>query len=214
MTLIAVSGLLSVNVKVPRQYPVPPSRRTRCPLCNRWVASATSITAGMPYSRATIAPWDSRPPTSAINPPARASKVPNPHRYRAPLRSCHQCQWEPLETGSPLECRLRFDLGWLQCRTLIGLSPLGSPNNQGVAGHSHRLKPELAIAPDLLQSEPFEPRSPPASLYCQPRLPQFPDEFHQTLEKTNRREIAEYLLSASAFSNATKLQRSSASRRL
>lgn len=37
-----------------------------------------SITAGIWYSLATIAPWDRRPPTSEINPPARANKGDQP----------------------------------------------------------------------------------------------------------------------------------------
>ena len=38
------------------------------------MAWVTFITAGMPYSRAMIAPWERRPPTSAMSPPARASR--------------------------------------------------------------------------------------------------------------------------------------------
>ena len=46
-----------------------PFRVILCPDLNIFVAPFTAVTAGMPYSRETTAPWDKIPPVSVINPP-------------------------------------------------------------------------------------------------------------------------------------------------
>ena len=42
-------------------------RVNRCPDLNIFVAPFTAVTAKMPYSRDTMAPWDKIPPVSVIN---------------------------------------------------------------------------------------------------------------------------------------------------
>jgi hypothetical protein len=45
-----------------------PFRVILCPDLNIFVAPFTAVTAGMPYSRETTAPWDKIPPVSVIYP--------------------------------------------------------------------------------------------------------------------------------------------------
>src|SRR4029079_15281338 len=55
--------------------PASPSTRKRTPLAIRSVASRVPTTPGMPYSRATIAACDSRPPLSVTIPPSSGSRM-------------------------------------------------------------------------------------------------------------------------------------------
>ncbi len=54
--------------------PLLPSTVTFCPSRKILVASCTAMTAGMPYSRATIAPCERMPPTCVMMPPAMAKR--------------------------------------------------------------------------------------------------------------------------------------------
>lgn len=64
----APGGLHAVGVKfggiTTCTRPQLPSTCTTCPVLNAAVMPRTPMTAGMPYSRATIAPWEKIPPTS------------------------------------------------------------------------------------------------------------------------------------------------------
>src|SRR5579871_1445160 len=55
--------------------PASPSTRTRKPSAIRSVASRVPTTPGMPYSRETIAAWESRPPLSVTIPPRSGSRM-------------------------------------------------------------------------------------------------------------------------------------------
>ncbi len=54
--------------------PLAPSSVTICPSVTEWVAVCVPLTAGMPYSRATMAAWESCPPVSATTAAASAKR--------------------------------------------------------------------------------------------------------------------------------------------
>src|SRR5262249_2730883 len=55
--------------------PASPSTRTRTPSVMRSVASRVPTTPGIPYSRATIAAWERRPPLSVTIPPRSGRRM-------------------------------------------------------------------------------------------------------------------------------------------
>ena len=80
-----------------------PSRVTLCPVFNILVAFLTAVTAGMPYSLETTAPWERMPPVSVMSPPIFENTAVQP----GSVLQVTNISWSSISDRSAMDCTTR-----------------------------------------------------------------------------------------------------------
>src|SRR5215211_6844766 len=91
----AVGSVVGVLIR-----PLLPSTVSCCPVVIRLVAFGTPTTAGMPYSRATTAPWELAPPISMTSPPAVRNRGVHPGSVEGATRISPGWRWAPVGSST------------------------------------------------------------------------------------------------------------------